>query len=51
MTTNTKREFNTSEKIVEIELEEILLKNMPIGCNKQKYIQGFDYETITSKNM
>ena len=42
-------EENSSDKIGETELNEIILNIIPNGCIKQVYVQGFDYGYITLK--
>ena len=43
----TKASYNN----VEVVLEKHILNSMPNRCSKQAYVQGFDFETITFKNM
>ena len=42
-------EENSSDKIGETELNEIILNIIPNGWIKQVYVQGFDYVYITLK--
>ena len=40
-----------ADKMYVTELGKILLNSMSNSCSKQAYVQGFDCETISFKNM
>ena len=42
---------NSSGKICETELNEILLKKTPNSWSRQAYVQSFYYEAINLKNL